>query len=777
MKHNICNFVGLLTVATLVCGTAPGLAAQSPNPRGAGTDAVARTNSSVSGRTSDSVSRATVARNITPAMSGRVSARGALTSRAMLDAANAGHAASRSAVSRSATMARGAMTANAARSAATPAGASRGSISRATAVFNDISKIGGGYANCRDAYATCMDQFCANANDTYRRCFCSQRFTEFRDTESALDQAKTLLMQFEDNNLNAVDKTAAEVDAMYSATVGEAAIKKDTSGAAKILDEIGDLLSGKKKATNNAVSGTSMGLISFDISSDVDDIWGEGGSSSIFGSNSGKNLAELEGIDLYNASNKQCSAMIADNCETDAVLQMARSSYNIMITQDCNAYAKKIDSQKEAVKQTVRTAEKYLREARLDEYRAHNSADVNECISKVKSALLADTACGPNYKRCMDYTGAYINMTTGEPIYSPRLFQLNEVITLAGVDSNADVLRQNVQFDKFLDSKRMFAATALDTCRDIADTVWTEFKRGALIEIAQAQDEKIEEVKMSCVSTMAECYDTQSSALKDFDDTTSQTSGAVAAYASREMCADKVMACASLYGDTTGCKFDGNGKLLSGNNGNRCGLDALLAFVDTVDTTRISEGCDTALQNYANDLCTPSSGEIGYPWKCRLLTPSDIESSITTASNTYCAVKDSKIKMDTAGLIRDLKNDIVMDLSETMARQCEALNGLWADATELAGLTAGNYSDLKAYYSAVFNNNQTYINNSYAYGRCIESNTRILCEAYAKETESGTPLATYDAANDSCTFSPEWYKKKCTEELGGIWENSTCYIM
>lgn len=772
MKHNICNFVGLLTVATLVCGTAPGLAAQSPNPRGAGTDAVARTNSSVSGRAAGSVSRSTVARNTAPAVSGRVSARGALTSRAMLDAANAGRT-SRSAVSRSATMARGAITANAARSAATPVGASRGSISRATAVFNDISKIGGGYANCRDAYATCMDQFCANANDTYRRCFCSQRFTEFRDTESALDQAKTLLMQFEDNNLNAVDKTAAEVDAMYSATVGEAAIKKDTSGAAKILDEIGDLLSGKKKATNNSTSGTSMGLISFDISSDVDDIWGEGGGSSIFGDNSAKNLAELEGVDLYNASNKQCSAMIADSCETDAVMQMARSSYNIMIAQDCNAYAKKIDSQKEAVKQTVRTAEKYLREARLEEYRSHNSADVNECISKVKSALLADTACGPNYKRCMDYTGAYINMTTGEPIYSPRLFQLNEVITLAGVDSNADVLRQNVQFDKFLDSKRMFAATALDTCRDIADTVWTEFKRGALIEIAQAQDEKIEEVKMSCVSTMAECYDTQSSALKDFDDTTSQTSGAVAAYASREMCADKVMACASLYGDTTGCKFDGNGKLTSGNNGsNRCGLDALLAFVDTVDTTRISEGCDTALQNYAKDLCTPSSGEIGYPWKCRLLSATDLQTNLTTAAGTYCAVNDKKIKMDTDALVNNIKNDILLELSDMLYSQCETMQGRWFDPTEAAGKT--DYES--KFYSVVYGTSKPKpgMEGADGLGVCVKNGVKYACEAQDVATGSNG-YATYNAANDTCTLSTEWYQQKCESVLGGYWENGTCY--
>ena len=105
---------------------------------------------------------------------------------------------------------------------------SRAGVARATAVFNDVTKIGGGYADCRDAYATCMDQICAAANDTYRRCFCSVRFTDFRETSERLDSALTMLAEFQDENLNAVDKTAAEVNAMYTATAGEKAIKKDT---------------------------------------------------------------------------------------------------------------------------------------------------------------------------------------------------------------------------------------------------------------------------------------------------------------------------------------------------------------------------------------------------------------------------------------------------------------------------------------------------------------------------------------------------------------------
>ena len=320
------------------------------------------------------------------------------------------------------------------------------------------------------------------------------------------------------------------------------------------------------------------------------DIWSGNGdfgdnSESLFGNSKAVDLTDLEGISLYNASNKQCVQVMKDSCENSAMLNMATSAYNIMITQDCNMYEKNLNKKREQVLSTVRQAEKILREARLEEYRAHNSRDVNECISKVQTAMFAETACGANYKRCLDYSGAYINPSTGAAVYSPRLFELTNIITLAGA-GNSDVLGQNMEFDKFLDSKKMYAESALDSCRTIADNVWTEFKRMALIEIAQAQDAKIEEVKMSCVQTMSECYDKQTSALKSFDDTTAKTTGAISAYAAKAMCEDKVMACASLYGDNQNCKFDGNGRLVEENgkvSSARCGLTELLAFVDAVD--------------------------------------------------------------------------------------------------------------------------------------------------------------------------------------------------
>lgn len=655
------------------------------------------------------------------------------------------------------------------------------STARATAVFTDVSKIGGGYAKCRDAYATCMDQFCANANDTYRRCYCSERFTEFRDTEAALDEAKTLLMRFEDNNLNAVDKTAAEVNAMYSATVGEAAIKKDTSAAQNILNEIGDLLAGKKKASSGSSASTSLGIMSLDFSTDMDDIWG-GGAGSIFDTSTGVDLTSLEGLDLFNASNKQCLQLIADSCENKAVLNMATSSYGILISQDCNTYEKKVNAQREAVKQTVRQAEKYLRDARLEEYRAHNSADVNECIAKVRTALTADTACGVKYKRCLDYSGAYVNQSTGEAIYSPRLFELENLISLAGATGDFDVLGQNPKFNKFLDEKRTSATSALDTCRDIADIVWEEFKRVALIEIAQAQDEKIEEVKTSCVSTMAECYDGKTNALKDFDVTTAQAAGAISAYAAKAMCQDKVTACAALYGNNAECTFDGNGKLTS--NPSSCGLTALLSFVDTVDNVRVAEGCATAIDNYVQELCTPATGsDMGYPWDCRdkiIGTVDDapsVQAAASVAANIkYFAVQNcgdptaEEKSYDTLPLltrtqveksIRDVAEQLDFQLMDT----CEKLGGFWVDAKTAEG------NLLNAFYTSAFGGERGEVQTSA--GKCLENTTMVMCLNY--NTTGQTPVASYDLAKDECTFTDEWYRMQC-QTIGGYYDMGMCYV-
>lgn len=673
-----------------------------------------------------------------------------------------------------------------ARSAAIPASASR---ARATAVFSDTSLLGENYNNCRQAYNTCMDQFCAGANETYRRCFCSDGFRTLRDKEEALDAATAMLSQFESNNLNAVDKTAEEVNAMYSATAGEMAIKKDTSASAALLNDIGDLLSGKKKPETNK-SQTSLSALDFSV--DLGDIWADNSATSIFGGGDSKDLASMEGAELYNNAHSQCMQLIGNTCEAGAVKNMAKSAYSILITQDCNAYQKKLDTKTEQVKSTVRTAEKYLREARLEEYRAHNSADVNECLDKVEQAILAPTACGTDFVKCLDYSGVYINSSTGEAIYSPRLFKLNELIVLDG--TSADVLSQNAEFNNFLDSKRVYAKTALDSCRDIADTVWSEFKRNALIKISQAQDEKIEEVKMSCVSTMKECYDTQSGALKSFDDTTAQASGALAARASRDMCSDKVLACATLYGDVDGCSIDNKTNKVTAKNGKKCGLTSLMNFVNSVDDTRIAEGCGTAVENYLKQLCTPSSGDEGYPWNCRLREFGNINEGKnwdkTNASNnttlaqmvvnyaiencigsdaTSLPTSESRIQAD---IVRQFSN-LQEELEGVLSEKCTEQDGFWFVSSTPNSVTS-SMKPLNSFYANVFGGRAT--DKEKSLGTCYENSTMVQCISYNADNAKDGEMARYDAVRDECIFTDKWYEQQCSLLGNGYFENGVCYV-
>lgn len=768
-------------------------AAQAPNPRAIDSDSVPRqTNSGTLSRRA--VVSPTRVRAVGPTRVMPNGGRVATTIVAVRDDSVGGRATStRVATLNRARSATGSKTnARAGRVASGPKGLARSATARATAVFNDVSKISTGYAACRESYATCMDQMCANANDTYRRCFCSDRFNKFRDIENSLDQAMIMLQQFQDNNLNAVDKTAAEVEAMYSPTVGELAIKNDTSAAAKALDAINDLLSGKSSSSAYSGSSGSLGILDLDFSTDLDDLWsGDFDGDSIF-SSGGTDMSTLEGTALFNAAQKQCVRLTQNNCSSDALFSMSRSSYNILITQDCNIYEKTLNKKRETVASAVRMAEKYLREARLEEYRSHNSADVNECISKVRDAIFADTACGANYKRCLDPTGAYINGATGEPIYSPRLFQLEKTISLGGVDSmNQDILAQNPDYNRFLENYRKYVTRELDTCRDISDFVWTEFKRNAIIEIAQAQSAKIEEVKASCVDTMAECYDTQTNALKNMDKNTATTTAALGRYTARDMCREQVMACAALYGNNTGagCNFDSRGHLT--NSAAECGLTSLIKYVQAVDSLSVAEKCENALSEYVTKLCTPDDSTYSYPYNCKNLTfgsgndNKDLRHILENFAIENCRDPLKEASYDnleerTKIQIDSLVNEIRESMSASLAEVCNDLGGMWLAKRE----NEGNPQYLIPFYNTVFGGNTPSDDNTdrqYGkdYGFCYQSNARIACQHYEEigKEQDAEKFAEWNEAAQVCTLYDAWYEYKCKELGSGYYMDGVCYII
>ena len=665
---------------------------------------------------------------------------------------------------------------------------SRAASSRATAVFNDVTKIGGGYSNCRDAYATCMDQFCANADDSYRRCFCSNKFQNFRDMSDNLDQALGMLADFQNNNLNVVDKTTAEVDAMYSSTAGEDAIKKDTSASQKLLDEIGDILSGKKSSSTKNTS-VSLGIINFGSFSDVGDIWSDSGSSSIFNQRSVDDISGLEGDALYKRASSQCAAITRDSCSSDALFNLASSAYSIMVTQDCNVVEKSINAKKESVTQTVRKAESLLREARLEEYRAHNSQDVNECLEKVEEAMTQPLVCGENYIKCLDYTGKYINATTGEPIY-------NELFNISSIAPNlvdGDIIAANSRWSQELENKRQYAATALDTCRSLAEDVWYEFKRMTLIRIAQKQDEVVQNAKDSCISVIKDCYNNQTGELNEFVEVDDQYNfGAGAVVMARATCYDKVMACAALYGDADGCQYDRATKKISAIKDKKCGLQALLTFVDTVDSSKVAAECETTLTARAHELCTPTSGTYKidangnyimdsltgdrvlakYPDRCANMPKSQLRADLTEWANKFCALDmvrdDASATFNTDIANRVIKN-IFDELGLGFAVGCEEKNGVWYDDNvavifESGALTVSDLNEdfYNTYYGGT--SSQSILSSVKAgdIGLCLANLTpEQICEKLPGGIQTG-----FDSQTRQCTLSPNHRAELCSW-LGG----------
>ena len=156
------------------------------------------------------------------------------------------------------------------------------------------------------------------------------------------------------------------------------------------------------------------------------------------------------------------------------------------IENDCATLANNLDNKKTEANTAIRATRHQMQDARLENYDAHNSLSINDCVAAVRKDITAPTACDTDYIKCLDLTGKFINTTTGKPIYSPEFYQLENQISLSG-----DVLtnNENTNFITELNRKRAFADKSLDLCRDNADEVWDEYLRQAIVEIYQNQQE------------------------------------------------------------------------------------------------------------------------------------------------------------------------------------------------------------------------------------------------------------------------------------------------
>lgn len=549
----------------------------------------------------------------------------------------------------------------------------------ATTTSSDMTlAFGADYDKCHDAYFTCMDQFCASIDDTYRRCICSSRLSEIKQKQSAIAQSSDSLAAFQDLNMEVIKKSAAEVQAMTSATAGEqiATSAKDTSNSAKQLTAIGDVLS-QAKSKALSTGGT------LDAGGNIKSIW------STTDIANGANIANLTGESLYNAVNAQCSEMVADQCP-ESTLNIVISAYGMYIENDCATLANNLTKQKNAANSAIRETGHQMNVARLENYDAHNSLPINDCISHIRQDITAPTACGTDFVHCLDHSGLYLNIDTGEPIYSKNFYNLENQISLSGNILNN---QKNNSIITYLNTKKKFAAGTLDKCRDLSSDIWDEFMRQSIIEIYQKQQEKIRKVKTECLNAVNQCYDSRSTQLKDFSSVTDKTLLGLNQETVEALCKEKLDTCSNLYG------------------GGPDGLELLVNTMHDITDQRIVAECQNFLTDFGNNLCAVQTSDTlhSYPYSCRVYAPGDQQYATNSTCNDANAnipecgddyvnslyhqfvkyalqvcIRPSEYETLKADIPTEVLQDvnIVMNkmrisMGSELSKECERLGGIW----------------------------------------------------------------------------------------------------
>lgn len=406
---------------------------------------------------------------------------------------------SRSATTRAASVAqtvspRATTTTSTARSATT---VSPRAATNTTTVDLTETRTGAAYEQCKNAYFSCMDQFCQLKNDDYRRCSCSDRVLELAEIRDVMQDAGDQLTVFNEN-LDTVGMTAAQASAMKTASEGENALTSDKSASKALLQAIMNSIRGE----DSTVGGKFTDLNSINISFNT---------ANAFGTlDAGAAIAAYNGKNLYTAVYPQCRNAVRADCN-DASLQRAINAYLMAIEQDCNTVQTAIETTQKQMKSAVRESSAMLDLARVENRRNHNSDDITTCVNNVESAILSEEVCGANYHKCLD-NGEFIDISTGKPIAGvEKFYELENLLKFAdGVGASEQQLskvKSNRTFvQNFEKRTKKFAQPALDKCTEQADTVWAEYLDKALLSIYYAQKSKVAEIKQGCFDFVSTCY-------------------------------------------------------------------------------------------------------------------------------------------------------------------------------------------------------------------------------------------------------------------------------
>ncbi len=485
---------------------------------------------------------------------------------------------------RRATTARGA---TASRTARTPRTNAR-TATTARATTNTAGAIVTNYTKCREIFYECMDEFCANKDANLRRCACSSRSNEFNEVKKQMTDVENKMLDF-NQRLLLVNMDAEDVNAINTATEGEDAFysTRDTTTSKRALDDIAKKLNAKFGDTDSNIGG-GLGAISLTLNVDA--------AFDTVDSFMGIDTTTKSGVALYNSALPICHDIAREVC-TDEEISLAQSGYQMQIEQDCNTVKKAYQSQVDQARAKVFESGALLDMSRLDAYQTRNSDDLLTCKRKMLEMLTDTTVCGAKMEKCLDMTGRYIDPTTGAAFLSVNLADLDNMITRPGVNQTWTSANSSGKFITFLNDRKKYLNTATEHCENIADTVWNAFVEDALAQIKLAQTAKLEEIRQACTKLTAECLDSATDSIENFDARALSVFGIMADKTANVMCAEVKNSCATLLNATGGETWETGVYEIATDKT----YDAIISSCTQVGQNCIIQSCKSISGNF--DLC------------------------------------------------------------------------------------------------------------------------------------------------------------------------------
>jgi hypothetical protein len=373
---------------------------------------------------------------------------------------------------------------------------------------------------------------------------------------------------------------------------------------------------------------------------------------------------------------------------------------------------------------------------------------------------------------------------------------------------------ENKIFFSGLEGYKNRVSASLDTCRDDADLVWEEFKRQAIIEIAQAQDKLIKDVKNNCLKTVNQCYKVSGDDLSEFGEQTLTSTGVAQSRALASKCAIEVATCVNLWPADPGCvkateqtitqyiNGRSNSTARSSNN-NICGLNGLLGFITAVSDLSTEEKCKNDILNRLTSLCTPdaASGK-AYPYNCKSLKlnannhyvgSSGLSTTVSLGwkklgdgtgaydvndiyDRVHYFAKEACIMANTEwndynkteyawihNLAQKAYEDVTGQITNLLSQECQKIdNAMWIGKNDSKWSDYKNTPQVLPYLNAHFMNGK---DNDY-YGVCIENTEQAACSAVIAVNAA---YASYNSNSGMCEYKQGYFKHACETILEGIW--------